>query len=347
MGTGETVRYRAGNIEFFIFELCDKELHKIPVKTLPDGRCVPGRPLAFIYQQHIKDIIDTEVMAIIRGITPDTKVFVVADHGFGVIGRERLRIDLSWLNEPNDCFYLNAWLRQTLGSVGAPRKVRDNVIEFSVSDLRMPDSGEAYDRTTKQSWQKKFESIIFPKTGYALARPKANFNPDAFSHGGISIQEMLVPMFAMRVKTPEEGLLVLGPIAGLAELIEGEEAEFKMPVQLTESHKHRELRIEAQAVYHNKESTPALSSLVQYISASGGDVVFRFVPDATDASDEERKTGIMERTLRISVTYREGQRMVRKARSIRFSMRLNSEKIVRRVPAHLGKILGLTPRSMK
>lgn len=347
MGTGETVRYRAGSIEFFIFELCDKELHKIPVKTLPDGRCVPGRPLAFIYQQHIKDIIDTEVMAIIRGLTPDTKVFVVADHGFGAIGRERIRIDLHWLNEPFDCFYLNAWLRQTLGSVGAPRKVRDNVLEFPVGDLRMPDSGEAYDRATKQSWQKKFESIIFPKTGYALARPKANFNPDAYSHGGISIQEMLVPMLAMRVKTPEEGLLVLGSIAGPAELIEGEEAEFKMPVELTESHKHRELRIEVQAVYQNKESTPALSSLVQYVAAAGGEVVFRFVPDATDASDEERKTGIMERTLRISVTYREAQRMVRKARSIRFSMRLNSEKIVRRVPAHLGKILGLTPRSMK
>jgi hypothetical protein len=347
MGTGETVRYRAGNIDFFIFELCDKELHKIPVKTLPDGRCVPGRPLAFIYQQHIKDIIDTEVMAIIRGLTPDTKVFVVADHGFGAIGRERIRVDLPWLNEPNDCFYLNAWLRQALGSVGAPRKVRDNVLEFSVSELRMPDSGEAYDRATKQSWQKKFESIIFPKTGYALARPKANFNPDAYSHGGISIQEMLVPMLAMRVKTPEEGLLVLGSIAGPAELIEGEEAEFKMPVELTESHKHRELRIEVQAVYQNKESTPALSSLVQYVAAAGGEVVFRFVPDATDASDEERKTGIMERTLRISVTYREAQRMVRKARSIRFSMRLNSEKIVRRVPAHLGKILGLTPRSMK
>ena len=347
MGTGETVRYRAGNIDFFIFELCDKELHKIPVKTLPDGRCVPGRPLAFIYQQHIKDIIDTEVMAIIRGLAPDTKVFVVADHGFGAIGRERIRIDLHWLNEPFDCFYLNAWLRQTLSSVGAPRKVRDNVLEFSVSELRMPDSGEAYDRATKQSWQKKFESIIFPKTGYALARPKANFNPDAYSHGGISIQEMLVPMLAMRVKTPEEGLLVLGSIVGPAELIEGEEAEFKMPVELTESHKHRELRIEVQAVYQNKESTPALSSLVQYVAAAGGEVVFRFVPDATDASDEERKTGIMERTLRISVTYREAQRMVRKARSIRFSMRLNSEKIVRRVPAHLGKILGLTPRSMK
>jgi hypothetical protein len=211
----------------------------------------------------------------------------------------------------------------------------------------MPDSGEAYDRSANRSWQKKFASIIFPRIGYALARPKANFNPDAYSHGGISIQEMLVPMLAMRVKAPEEGLLVLDPIAAPSDLIEGEEAEFRMPVQLTQSHKNREVRVEAQAVYQNKEETAPLPTQVQYVSAAGGDIVFRFIPDATDASDEERKAGIMERTLRISVTYREAQRMVRKARTIRFSMRLNSEKIVRRVPAHLGKILGLTPRSMK
>jgi len=347
MGTGETVRYRAGNIQFFIFELCDKELHKISVKTLPDGRCVPGRPLAFIYQQHIKDIIDTEVMAIIRGLTPDTKVFVVADHGFGAIGRERIRVDLTWLNEPFDCFYLNAWLRQTLRDTHAPRKVREHVLEFPVADLRMPTFSDAYDKHTKRSWQKQFSSIIFPRTGYALARPKANFNPDAYSHGGISIQEMLVPMLTMRVKAPEEGLLVLSTITGTAELIEGEEAEFRMPVQLTKTHKPKEIRIEAQAAYQNKEETAILPTQVQYISAAGGDVVFRFIPDAADASDEERKTGIMERMLRISLTYREAHRMVRKARSIRFSMRLNSEKIVRRVPAHLGKILGLTPRSMK
>jgi len=166
-------------------------------------------------------------------------------------------------------------------------------------------------------------------------RPSIRKVPDAYSHGGISIQEMLVPMLAMRVKEPEEGLLVLSPITGTAELIEGEEAEFRMPVQLTKTHKPKEVRIEAQAAYQNKEETATLPTQVQYISAAGGDVVFRFIPDAADASDEERKTGIMERMLRISLTYREAHRMVRKARSIRFSMRLNSEKIVRRVPAHL------------
>lgn len=346
-GTGETVRYRADNIDFFIFELCDKELHKIRLKTLPDGRRVPDRPLAFIYQQHIKDIIDTEVMAIIRGLPSDTKVFVVADHGFGAIGHERLWLESSWLNEPGDCFYQNAWLRQTLSNVGVPQKVRDNVIEFSVADLRMPNAEEVYDRVTKQTRTKRFKSIIFPKTGFALSRPHAHFNPDAFSHGGISIQEMLVPMLVMRVKTPDDGLLDLGPITGPTELIEGEEAEFRMPIRLMDSYRYREHRIEAQAVYHNRESTRTLPSIVQYVSASGKDIVFRFVPDASDASNEERRIGSMERTLTISVSYCEGQRIVRKARSIRFSLRLDSEKIVRRVPAHLGKILGLMPKGMR
>jgi hypothetical protein len=120
-----------------------------------------------------------------------------------------------------------------------------------------------------------------------------------------------------------------------------------MSVHLTQSHRNREIRVDAQAVYQNKEGAVQIPTQVQYVSAVGGEIVFQFKPDASDASDDEHKTGIMERTLIMSVTYRESKRIVRKARTMRFSMRLNSEKIVRRVPAHLGRILGLTPRTMK
>ncbi len=65
-GTGETVRYRAGNLDYYIFEFCDKELHKIEMKEYADGRREPSRPLALIYQQYLKNLIDTEVMAIVR-----------------------------------------------------------------------------------------------------------------------------------------------------------------------------------------------------------------------------------------------------------------------------------------
>jgi len=286
-------------------------------------------------------------MAIVRNLGPNTKVFVAADHGFGSIGRERIRLELSWLNEANDCSYQNAWLRQSLADASAPKKVSRDTIEFKVQDLRMPATQDAFDRDLKRNWQKTYSTIIFPKTGFAFARPKSHFNPDAYSHGGISIQEMLIPMIAMKVKSREEGLLILGKISGPSDIIEGEEVEFRMPIQLTESYKGQEIRIEAQASYQEREGANPLPNQIQYVSATGGEVVYRFVPDVEDASEEERRNGAMERTLKISVTYQETMRTIRKSRTLKFSVSLNPEKIIRRVPAHLGKILGLTPRNMR
>ncbi|MBX9736985.1 MAG: PglZ domain-containing protein, partial [Phycisphaerales bacterium] len=112
-GTGETVRYRAGRLQYIIFEFCDKELHKITSKTLADGRQVPSRPLALIYRQLLKDLIDNEVMAVVRQLPAGMKVFITADHGFGRVARDRLQVDHAWLNQPEDCLHLNAWLRKT------------------------------------------------------------------------------------------------------------------------------------------------------------------------------------------------------------------------------------------
>jgi hypothetical protein len=345
-GTGETIRYRAGNLDVYIFEFCDKELHKIQMKTLPDGRGVPSRPLAFIYQRHLKDLIDNEVMAIVRSLSSGTKVFVTADHGFGRVHRERIRLDAAWLNEPEDCAYLNAWLRQSLDEAKAPGKVRNNVWEFPVSALRMPATEGAFDRRTKQTWQKSYSSLIFPKTGYALARPSAHFNPDAYSHGGISIQELMIPMIVLRVKTREEGLLMLEAISGPKEVVEEEEIEFRMRISRAPKSGTEELRVEVEAAYSLEPDRFPLPHQVLYVPAQGIDVSFRFRPDPEDATVEERRKGIMERTLAITVSCRDGQRVVRKSQTQRFVVRLNTEQIIRRVGS-LGKILGLTPKSMR
>lgn len=348
MGTGETVRYRAGNLDVMIFELCDKELHKIQNKTLPDGREVPGRPLAFIYEQHIKNIVDTEVMGILRGLEAGTKVFITADHGFGRIPRERVRIETGWLNEVNDCVYLNCWLRESLADVHAPAKVRENVWEIPVAKLRLPSTQTAQDAKTKTSWQKKFSSVVFPKTGYALARPGANFNPDAYSHGGVSVQELMIPMVAMVVRPKEEGLINVEEITGPAEVVEGQEAEFRLRLgRAGGTGSTDELRVDVDATYSADPERDALANLVLYVSAQGAEAIYRFKPNPEDATVEERSSGLMERTLAITVTYRDGRRKVRKSRMHRFGVRLNSEQVIRRVPPHLGNILGLTPKTMR
>ncbi|MCX6712175.1 MAG: PglZ domain-containing protein [Candidatus Vogelbacteria bacterium] len=347
MGVGETVRYRAGNLDVYIFELCDKELHKIDMKSLPDGRLMPSRPLDFVYRQHLKNIIDTEVMAIIRKLAPGTKVFITADHGFGRVHRNQIWLKEDWLNEPRDCAYLNARLLETLATVNAPAKVRDNVWEFPVKDIQMPEIETVTDQATKERWEKHYASIIFPKTGYALSRPGSNFRPDAYTHGGISIQELMIPMAVLRVKSQEEGLLMLDTISCPDEVLEGQEIEFRMSVRRasTSSLAFDDMRIDVEAAVSPGDLT--LPHQVLYVDANSADVMYTYRPDTTDATTEERLTGSMERLLTIAITYRENNKTVRKSQAQKFSIQLNSEKVVRRVPPGLGNILGMTPKGMR
>jgi hypothetical protein len=349
MGTGETVRYRAGNLDVFIFEVCDKELHKIQIKTLPDGRQVPSRPLAFIYQQHLKNIIDNEVLAIVRGLLPGTKVFVTADHGFGRVGREKLWLEATWLNQPEDCVYRNAWLRQSIGDLHVPEKVRTNVIEFPASALRMPAHQGVSDKKGSGKWTKDFASIIFPRTGYSFSRPNAHFNPDAYSHGGISIQEMVIPMAVLRIREKDEGWIILEEISGPDEVVESQEVTFNLRLSRSPAARKAEgeIRVDVQAAYAATLETNPLETQVVYLGATPAEVAFIFTPDLADATDDDRKQGFMERLLTLTAIYHVDRRTFRKSVSHPFVLRMNPEQVVRRVPAHLGKILGLTPKTVR
>lgn len=345
-GTGETVRYRAGNLEVFIFELCDHELHKIQLKTLPDGRQVPSRPLAFIYEQNLHNIINTEVESILRTLSPGTKVFITADHGFGPVSREQIWLEESWLNEPGDCMYLNAKLKMKVAEARVPYKVKESVWELPVGDLRYPSTEKTINRSSRTEINKTYASLIFPKSGYTLKRPGTHFNPDAFTHGGISLQELIIPMVVLRAKIVEDGIIALDAIVGPDEMLEGEEARFSLRVGRS-SIGDDEIRIDAEASWAKNDDTRGLPPQVLYIGARGSEIEFSFVPDVNDANDEERKNGFMKRTLTVSVKYREGYKTVRKSRSHEFTVRFNLEKVQRRVPANLGQILGLTPKTMR
>jgi hypothetical protein len=141
--------------------------------------------------------------------------------------------------------------------------------------------------------------------------------------------------------------LAVGAISGAREFVEGEAAEFRLPVCIADSSENSEVRIESQAFYQSKDDTPSLPTQTQYVDSTERNIVWRFIPDAVDASDDERKSGIMTRTLTISVTYRISGRLIRETRTIPFTLKLNSEKIVRRVSPALGKLLSLTPKNMK
>jgi hypothetical protein len=347
--TGQTVHYQAGNLEVYIFELCDTSLHHIKTKTLQDGRNVSTRPLSLIYQQLIKNMIDNEVMSIINGLPQQTKVFVVADHGFGKVAREPLWFKDQDLNDPRDCVYLNCFLKTPLAGADLPTKVRQNVVAFTPEQLRMPVEDSHFDQKTGQMKRSHYGAVLFPKPGYSFKRNSSHYDPDAYSHGGISLQEMLIPMAAMCVRSRNEGLLSVGLITGPQNLIEDKEAEFRVRLTLS-THPgdgEPELRVEAEAGYGHDQEQTALQRQIIYVQPQGTDLVLRFVPDTASATSEERLRGLMERTLSVALNYRDGYRMVHRVRDYRFAVQLNSDKIIRRMPAKLGNILGLTPKSMR
>ena len=346
-GTGETVRYQAGNLEYYIFEFCDKELHGIQMKELSDGRMVPKRPLSYVYQQHIKNIIDTEVMAIVRRLTPGTKVFITADHGFGRVGREPLWFNDADLNEKTDCSYLNCLLRVPLKDASLPAKVRDNVIAFTPEQLRLHTEESRTIRSTGSVFHKEYKAVLFPKVGYSFSRQGAPYRPDAYTHGGISIQELMIPMIALRVRARDEGVLTLDAINGQQEVVEGEEVVFSMRVnRAARGSSEDEIRVEAEATYSRDPERFALPKQVLYLSSSGVEISYRFTPTAEEATEDEQRQGVMERSFTLAVSYREGSRVVRRSQTHRFSIRLKSEKVIRRL-GNLGNILGLTPKSMR
>ena len=181
--------------------------------------------------------------------------------------KRRLRIDNSWVNEPVDCSYLNAWLMKSLVELHAPGKVKDNVWEMPVSFLRMPESETAKDPKTKAPWQKKYASVIFLKTGFALSRPNAHFNPDAYSHGGISVQELMIPMAVFKVREKDEGLLILDDIVGPTEVIEGREAEFRLRLARSPgAGLFEELRVDVEGSYAREPEHESPRNQVLYVS---------------------------------------------------------------------------------
>jgi hypothetical protein len=349
-GTGETVRYQAGNLEYYIFEFCDKELHKVEMKELPDGRREPSRPLAFVYQQYVKNLIDTEVSAIIRQLAPGTKIFVVADHGFGRVGQNWLGINAQDLNEPGDCNYLHCLLKVPVAQARLSSETRRNIIAFTPDQLGYPRQEISRARNGTEL-QKRYQAMLFPRVGYSFSRPGSPYRPGAYSHGGISLQEMLIPMIVLRVKEREEGLLIISPVTGQKEIVEGEDAEFRLLLQAAPGRggAGREVRVDIEASYgtSSEQDPVALPQQAVYVSRQETEIVYRFRPDTERATPEERRQGVMERDLMIVVRYQEGGRLVRRLQRYTFAVRLNSERVIRRVPASLGTILGLTPRSMR
>lgn len=356
LGIGQTVRYHDvnNNLDVYIMDFCDNDLHHIALKD-KGGKKVPARPLFDVYER-IKSVIDRDVLPLMQSLDPDTKVFIVADHGFGPIGTNAIFFKDGDIADPNDCNYLNCALPTRLAATSIPDRLWLHILELKVDDIRMPKEIRFTDRRSGHTVLKKYGAYIFPRPEYAFTRPKSYFRPNAFSHGGISLQELIIPMVALKVKEQHHEPLKAEFIHESPVFHEGQDNLIIVRARHMGGEKFADNSIKAtievrvtneERDIEQKEPYPQqciLASRIAILSSwETQEIPIRYSPQIDAFSDQERKTGRADRTLSLVLTYQFGSRQVRRVHNTSITINLNPERIVRRVGG-LGNILGLTPK---
>lgn len=348
--TGEAVRYSNGQLDVYIIDVCDKLLHHIGVKQTDGGEVVPERPLCHIYDAEIGDIVAHEITSIVRDLKAGTKVFVTADHGFTRNGRERIFFPKEDLNEPRDAKYRVCRLKNPAQSIYMPKEKQGAILDFTPAELRTTAEEEVNNRDTGEKLVKKYASVVFPRAGFSFARPGNQFSPEAFTHGGISLQELIVPMAVLKVRGASELVLQLGDPVCPTSAVEGQTVSVSVHILLGSPKKDAERDVAIVADYRlltqdcaSLGDWTAITSKRYLVGDGGVDARIEFIPDVTALPTEVRTSGVVLVDLRIDARYGEDHNEVRRTLDRRIRVRLDTERLIR-PDTGLGKVLGLMPR---
>jgi len=348
--TGEAVRYSSGQLDVYIIDVCDKLLHHINVKEIDGGGVVPERPLCYIYDAQIGDIVAHEITSIVRDLKPGTKVFVTADHGFARNGREKVYFPKEDLNEPGDAKYRVCRLRNLASGIYMPKDKRTAFLDFTPSDLRVASQEEATNKETGGKVLKTYASLVFPRAGFAFGRPGNHFSPEAFTHGGVSLQEMIVPMMVLRVRETSELALQMSEVVCPGSVLEGQAIGVSMHVSLGVAKKDAERDVTVTGEYRllteggaSLGDVTTVSSRRYLVGEDGVDVQIQFIPNVDSVPVDIRTGGVVLADLRIEARYGEDRTEVRRTTAKSVRIVLDAGRLERR-DTGLGKVLGLMPK---
>jgi len=347
--TGEAVRYSNGQLDVYIIDVCDKLLHHIGVKQIDGGDVVPEHPLCYIYDAQIGDIVAHEITSIVRDLKAGTKVFVTADHGFARNGREEIFFRTEDLNEPGDVKYRVSRLKNPASSIYMPKDKQGAFLDFTPSELHMATEEQVKDKKTGEMTLKKYESVVFPRAGFSFGRGNY-FSPEAFTHGGVSLQEMIVPMVVLKVRGASELVLQIGDAVCPASAVEGQTIGVSMRISLgvTKKDAGRDVKVAGEYRLLAEDGTSlgdlrTIASRRYLVGEDGVDAQLEFVPDVTALPADVRTSGVALIDLRIEVRYGEDHNEIRRTVGRRIRIGLDTERLVRK-DTGLGKVLGLMPR---
>ncbi len=344
---GETVHYRSRALDYDIFYYLDHEMHGIEYRNDQ-----PSKTYVAVYDGLIRDFIQNEALAALRDLPPGTLVFITSDHGFGPVGKHEIWFDDADLAVSTDCKYLNARTQTTRAAARPQRRndrnqivaARDEVVAFTTAELGLPE------KVNDDHGPRQHRAVFFPRPGYVFSRSGSATRPDAYSHGGVSLQELLVPMAVLRVKTRDAAPVILGNLAGPAEAALGDEP-LTYTLTLTRAASEQtttrvDLAITCGAPITGRDSADpvALPGRAILVGERPVTVQITLTREQIAPTEAEVRQGFATRDLVVTpglTGVRQSLPTVRKTVKIR----LGNERVQRRVDSQLGNLLGLMPRA--
>ena len=325
--SGISARYESELIDMVIFNFTDKNLHNTK------------EPLAFIYANKVRAIVQEDVRSVLRQLPKDVQIFVTSDHGFAPITEAEFQV-------PQDKVMDNGDVKYRVGRLRYPLDEKDavNGVAFKAEDMAVP--AEVSKKNSTQKWP--FKHFLFPRPGLTLKRPKGTAKSERYTHGGLSMAECLIPLCKLEPKVSIERPFELTEITFEGNLAEGETIDILVTAAATKpvgflfgGEVDQDILFQLNADLNEVQPRKEVFS--------GGEQTYRirWKPETDNATQQDQQSGKMVRHVTIVASYRWKDRQVKSTIHQQVEITLDTNRIRRRLDSKLDSIMGLVPKELR
>lgn len=316
--SGISARYVSDRLDMVIFNFTDKNLHNT------------HQDLAFVYANMVRAIVQQDVRSVLRDLPKDAKVFVISDHGFSPVPGEVFVVPQDRLTDAGDVKYRVGRLKYPLEEAHAAKGV-----SFKVEDIGIPDK---ISRPNGASWP--FKHVMFPRPGLTLKRPSGRYDPEKYTHGGLSMAECLIPLFVLGPKVKYEPAFEFVDITFEGSPVEGETLDIVVKA------KGRQLLVE-DLLFQLDANLDEVQPRMEVFSGQERTYRIRWKPKTDNATPEEQKQGKLVRHITVVGSYRWRERPVKTSIDKTIDIKLDTSRIRRRLDNRLDSIMGMVPKELR
>jgi hypothetical protein len=315
VASGMTVRYSSPQLEYIVFNFTDDNLHH------------NSQDLAFIYTSTVREIIRQDVRSVLRELPADALVFVTSDHGFTTMPSKSVEVGDDVAGDEQWVKYLS------VRASGLPGKsLEEKSVRFDARDLRIPLPSSPYSALP-------IKHILFPRPGFYFQRAGGRYQPDRYSHGGLSMAECLIPMVVMAAPKAELGLLFLDAIQQVGSVSEGEPLEIEIKVRAQKP-------VEAVTISLSFSQSDIAERKEIF---TGSERTYRVIwkPALSEINDEDRALGYKQLSVTAILAYRLKEQTYRVSRPVDVRVKFDPNRLHRRIDSKLDLMMGKLPKEMK